>query len=185
MIAHRLIEDAKAVGLSIEIDGGDLIVEADRDPPGELIARLRAHKAEVIAFLLPQRAGAGVGAIEPSKCEGNHPDVIGEPTLLRDGRRLYRFRAFEDCQIQSGNAAALADDARFRGAVLVADGHELIVVLSWRSTLPEETLRALKDNAGSVIAVLLGESRQRTRLRGLGRDRSRALGPVAGRPRRW
>jgi hypothetical protein len=167
MIAHRLVEDAKAVGLSIEVDGGDLIVEADRDPPGELIAQLRAHKAEVIAFLLPQRAG--VEAIALSNCEGHHPDVIGEPTLLRDGRRLYRFRASEGSMVQSGDAADLVDEARWCGAVLVADGHELlIVVLSWRSTLPEETLRALKDNAGSVIAVLLGESRQRTRLRGLG-----------------
>jgi hypothetical protein len=145
-----------------------LIVEADRDPPGELIARLRAHKAEVIAFLLPQRAGAGVEASEPSKCEGNHPDVIGEPTLLRDGRRLYRFRASEGAMVQSGDAADLVDDARWRGAVLIADGRELIVVERWLSTLPVEALRALKDNASNVIAVLLGESRQRARLRGLG-----------------
>jgi hypothetical protein len=168
MIAHRLIEDAKAVGLSIEVDDGDLIVEADRDPPGELIARLRAHKAEVIAFLLPQRAGAGVEVIEPSSCEGHHPDVIREPTLLRDGRRLYRFRASEGSMVQSGDAADLVDEARWRGAVLIADGRELIVVERWLSVLSEEALCALKDHAGDVIAVLLGESRQRARLRGLG-----------------
>jgi hypothetical protein len=51
MNAHRLIEDVRAAGISIEVDGGDLIVEADRDPPPELVAELRAHKAEVIAFL--------------------------------------------------------------------------------------------------------------------------------------
>src|SRR5258708_7686244 len=53
MIAHRLIEDARAAGFSIEVEGGDLIVEADRDPPAELLAELRQHKAEVIAFLRP------------------------------------------------------------------------------------------------------------------------------------
>jgi hypothetical protein len=53
MNAHRLIEDVRAAGCSIEVDGGDLIVEADRDPPPELVAELRAHKAELIAFPLP------------------------------------------------------------------------------------------------------------------------------------
>jgi hypothetical protein len=70
--------------------------------------------------------------------------------------------------VQSGDAADLVDDARWRGAVLIADGRELIVVERWLSTLPVEALRALKDNASNVIAVLLGESRQRARLRGLG-----------------
>jgi hypothetical protein len=40
MTAHRLIEDARTAGFSIEVEGGDLIVEADGDPP-ELIAVLR------------------------------------------------------------------------------------------------------------------------------------------------
>src|SRR5260370_10125625 len=55
MNAHRLIEDVRAAGFSIEVDGGDLIVEADRDPPSELVAELRAHKAELIAFLTSNR----------------------------------------------------------------------------------------------------------------------------------
>jgi hypothetical protein len=62
MIAQRLIEDARAAGLSIEVDGGDLIVETDGDPPPSLLAELRQHKAEVIALLRPQTqetVGAG------------------------------------------------------------------------------------------------------------------------------
>lgn len=51
MIARRLIEDARAAGLSIEVDGADLIVEADGDPPADLLAQLREHKAELIAVL--------------------------------------------------------------------------------------------------------------------------------------
>src|SRR5947207_14127575 len=39
--------------LSIEVEGGDLIVEADRDPPAGLLAELRQHKAELIAVLVP------------------------------------------------------------------------------------------------------------------------------------
>ena len=53
MIAQRLIDDARAAGLSIEVEGGDLIVEADRDPPAGLLAELRQHKAELIAVLVP------------------------------------------------------------------------------------------------------------------------------------
>jgi hypothetical protein len=58
MTAQRLIEDARAAGFSIEVDGGDLIVEADGDPPLDLIAALRENKAELIAFLKPPPAEA-------------------------------------------------------------------------------------------------------------------------------
>jgi len=58
MIAQRLIEDARAAGLSIEVEGADLIVEADCEMPPDLLASLRQHKAELIAVLVPpSRAG--------------------------------------------------------------------------------------------------------------------------------
>jgi hypothetical protein len=149
VIAQRLIEDARAAGLSIEVDGDDLIVEADGDLPPELIAGLRQHKAEVVALLLPTPGRSAVG----------ESDALGEPVVLRDGRRLYRFRAVETAS--SGDVGNLLDRARWRGAVLVADGRELIVVEPWLSTLPPETLRKLSDNAAAVISVLIGESRER------------------------
>ena len=157
MIAERLIETAKAAGLSIEVDGPDLIVEADHSPPDELIAELRVHKAEVIAFLLPRPAAA------PSRPEDHQSEALGEPVLLRDGRRVHCFRTADASAARPRDAANLVDRARFRGAVLVADGRELIVVEPWLTTLPEEMLRDLKDNASSVIAILFGESRARTR----------------------
>jgi hypothetical protein len=62
VIALRLIEDARAAGCSLEIENGDLVVEADRDPPAELLASLRRHKAELIAALLPHdKAGFSDG----------------------------------------------------------------------------------------------------------------------------
>ncbi len=51
MIAQRLIEDARAAGLSIEVEGADLIVEADCEMPPDLLAELRQHKAELISVL--------------------------------------------------------------------------------------------------------------------------------------
>ena len=66
MIAQRLIEDARAAGFSIEVDGGDLIVEADRNPPAELLIELREHKAELIAFLIPPVPVAALPYPEPA-----------------------------------------------------------------------------------------------------------------------
>ena len=57
MNAQLLIENARAAGLSFEIVGADLFVETTRDPPPELLAELRQHKAELIAFLTPQHGG--------------------------------------------------------------------------------------------------------------------------------
>jgi hypothetical protein len=51
MSAARLLETARAAGLHFEVEGADLIVEADYDPPPELITELRQHKQELIAAL--------------------------------------------------------------------------------------------------------------------------------------
>jgi len=58
-------------------------------------------------------------------------------------------------------ARELCARARACGVVLVADGHDLIAVERWRSALPLETLRALKDAAGAIIVYLRRESRAR------------------------
>jgi hypothetical protein len=51
--AARLLETARAAGLSFEVDGDRLVVEIDSEPPPELLAELRAHKPELIAILRP------------------------------------------------------------------------------------------------------------------------------------
>jgi hypothetical protein len=52
MNAARLLETARAAGLSLEVADGSLVVEADDYPPPGLIHELRQHKAELIAILL-------------------------------------------------------------------------------------------------------------------------------------
>jgi hypothetical protein len=51
MNSTRLLDACRAAGLSLQLDGPDLFIEAERDPPSDLIAELRQHKAEVIALL--------------------------------------------------------------------------------------------------------------------------------------
>jgi hypothetical protein len=63
MIAQRLLDACRAAGLSLQLEGQDVFVEADRDPPPALIAELRQHKAELIELLraapddIDERAG--------------------------------------------------------------------------------------------------------------------------------
>jgi hypothetical protein len=87
--------------------------------------------------------------------------ACSEPVLLPDGRRLHRFRADSIPASAPDHAGVLRDQARGHGAVLVADGHDLIVVERWQSALPPETLRAFKDTASALIAHLRGDARAR------------------------
>jgi hypothetical protein len=79
-------------------------------------------------------------------------EIPDEPVLLRDGRRLWRFSQAQNCT--PDRASALIDQAHWCGAVLVADGRELIVVENWLSSLPVETLCELNRCASGVIAAL-------------------------------
>ena len=45
MTARALIEASVAAGLSLDLEGDNLIVEADRDPSPALLVELRRHKA--------------------------------------------------------------------------------------------------------------------------------------------
>src|SRR5260221_10284238 len=85
-----------------------------------------------------------------------------QPLLMRDGRRLWRFRAESIPDILDDNDIQPAVEARWCRRVLVADGHDLIVVEPWLSDLPDDTRTALRQNAGTIIALLRGESRVRT-----------------------
>src|SRR5436190_20535195 len=88
MIAHRLIEDARAAGLSIEVEGGDLIVEADRDPPAELLAELRQHKAELISVLATPPHGAV--PLSPAASAVSAVDLAERAALIEYGANVPR-----------------------------------------------------------------------------------------------
>jgi hypothetical protein len=74
----RLLEIASAAGLSLIVDGDNLVVEADRDAPPELIIELGQHKAELIAILLPDAGNAAPPAL------GGAADVPAEAAIIED-----------------------------------------------------------------------------------------------------
>jgi hypothetical protein len=115
-----------------------------------------------------QDRGGGPGKVaKPAKADGDAagralfglPEMPEEPLLLRDGRRLWRFRAGEIPDTPREQIAELIHQAHWHGAGLVADGRELVVVERWLSNLPREALVELRRCAGGVIAELLSRGR--------------------------
>ena len=76
MSAHALIAAARAEGLTIGIEGDNLVIETDRDPPAALLAQLREHKAELLAVL---------SADDPEERAAKHPRLV-DPVDNSDNR---------------------------------------------------------------------------------------------------
>ena len=64
MSAARLLDEARAAGLQLRVENERVRLSAEAAPPPELLARLRAHKAEIAALLrgnLCRHCGAPMG----------------------------------------------------------------------------------------------------------------------------
>ena len=49
MSAQTALKLAHEHGVRLGVDGSDLILEATREPPSEVMDNLRRHKAEIVA----------------------------------------------------------------------------------------------------------------------------------------
>jgi hypothetical protein len=164
--ALDLLQQFDTIGARIENRNGRLFLRAGGEPiPLAMIAAARLAKDELLATVSARDAPL---CTEPDPVVTSDADrLIGvtnpakEPLLLRDGRRLWRFHAESIPEILNDDDIRPAVEARWCGCVLVADGLDLIVTEPWLSDLPEETPTGLAANAGTIIAVLRGESRVR------------------------
>ena len=57
MSAAQAINAAWAAGVKVQIDGADLVLQADAAPPTAIIDALAQHKSEVLALLRPGKDG--------------------------------------------------------------------------------------------------------------------------------
>ena len=57
MSAAEALKAARAVGIHLEVDGDDLVLEASTPPPSAILEVLSQHKAEIVAVLRPGRDG--------------------------------------------------------------------------------------------------------------------------------
>ena len=55
--AAEALRAARAAGVAVWIEGDDLALEADSQPPAEILERLARHKAGIVALLRPGRDG--------------------------------------------------------------------------------------------------------------------------------
>jgi hypothetical protein len=57
MKAIDALEAARAAGITLAVDGDDLVLEAASTPPAAALDALSQHKAEIVALLRPGRDG--------------------------------------------------------------------------------------------------------------------------------
>ena len=57
MSAAHALSAARAVGIHLEVDGDDLVLEASAPPSSVMLEVLSQHKAEIVAVLRPDRDG--------------------------------------------------------------------------------------------------------------------------------
>ena len=57
MSAAEALKAARAVGIHLEVEGDDLLLEASAPPPSAILELLAQHKAEIVAVLRPGRDG--------------------------------------------------------------------------------------------------------------------------------
>ena len=152
--ALDLLEQFEAIGAKIEAHSGRLVLRGEGPIPPAMIAAAKLAKPELIAVIAGREAPAPAPIVE-----AREPRV--EPLLLSDGRRMWRFRAQSIPGILNNDDIRPAVEARWCGCVLVADGLDLIVVVPWLSDLPDDVRDGLAAKAGTIIALLRGESRVR------------------------
>jgi hypothetical protein len=142
--------------------------------PGNLNNPRSEHNAKTVTVRVPEAAIPAAGACGEEKQE--RAAIVDrdanrlfrsspkDPVILLDGRVMHFFSAIGEIpKSSSSHDIELCNRVRLMGVVLVADGAELHVVERWQGQLDANALRALRANAGAVIAILRGEFRAKWR----------------------
>jgi len=160
--ALDLLDQFRALGAEIVNRNGRLVLRSEHPIPPPMIAAAKLAKDELIAVIAGE---APKPEPDTSPVPANCNQDRLEPLLMRDGRRLWRFPAERIPEVLNDDDIRSAVEARWCGCTLVADGPDLIVVEPWLSELPDDVRDGLAANAGTIIALLRGESRVRNRTR--------------------
>ena len=77
MSAAEVLKLARATGISVMVDGDNIMLEASAEPPADMLDALRKHKADIIAVL---RSGVGgVSQESPEWCPTASPKPQAPP----------------------------------------------------------------------------------------------------------
>ena len=90
MSAAEVLRVGRAAGVEVAAEGGDLALNAEHEPPAEVLALLAEHKAELLELLTPPRRGPNPpapGGLVARIIEAGGRSSIGG---FRPDRTLYR-----------------------------------------------------------------------------------------------
>ena len=75
MSAAAAIRAAQDGGVRISVSGSDLTLNADSEPPAEVLETIRQHKAEIVAFLTLADAGGPLTVARVTQLEAAKPEL--------------------------------------------------------------------------------------------------------------
>ena len=81
--AADILERARAAGISVTIDGDNLVLEAPTPPSADVLAALRNHKADIIALLTPGAGDSRASASSTTEAKGKRTSVNGPTEFLK------------------------------------------------------------------------------------------------------
>jgi hypothetical protein len=93
--ALQILQAARAAGITVELDGEFLSLQADVTPDGDLLGQVRRHKAEIVELLRLEQAGTGAVPVATTSGDGAESDPERHGQELRERLLAYLGDASE------------------------------------------------------------------------------------------
>jgi hypothetical protein len=148
MTAQELLSKAEVLGVSVKADGSELVLRYQGGLPDDLVEELRAHKAEVLAFLARE-----FDDDEAVACRGCACAIPSGTTLCEDCgsarsllvRYALELSALTEQRSLRGRALAALDRSGYPGLRLPHGRRVGPGLLAWCPVLREGNPRTLRS----------------------------------------
>jgi hypothetical protein len=163
MTAARVLKEAAACGVKLLLSGGKLKLKAETRPPDALLAKLKEHKAGIVALLQEVDEAASAATSRPSWWPEPHPRIVREPPFGSGGVPA-RCRAAWDgllAQCPAGMAPSVWETAMYDAARLFGDFGVELERLAWKPDdlfgLPHGLVWFIKGNYAAAIGATMAQ----------------------------
>ena len=164
MTTASVLKEAAACGVKLLLSGGKLKLKAEAKPPDELLAKLKEHKAGIVALLRQEADEAASAATSrPSWWPEPHPRIARETPFGSDGVPP-RYRAAWDVflpQCPSGMAPFVWETAMHDTARLFGDFGIELERLAWKPDdlfgLPHGLVWFINGNYAAPIGATMAQ----------------------------
>ena len=136
MTAASVLKEAATCGVKLRLRSGKLQLKAEAKPPDELLAKLKEHKAEIVALLRREAdETASAATSRPSWWPLPHPRITREPPFGSSGAPPEGYRAACGAllaQCPAGMAPCVWESAMYDAARLFGDFGIELERLAWK-----------------------------------------------------